>query len=147
MFCILIVSECVWICQNIIWLKQKHLRKPQWSNSNYGTQNKWKMGENCLIKLTANKTCPVLIVPALLDYCFSFSVNKTNLVHADNNLASSGRKKLGLLIAIPRWWQRNIAESKTVRPGKGLTCYDCCYYLAQSDTAADIIRVENTPPR
>lgn len=44
-------------------------------------------------KLAVYKTHPLLIVLAPLEYDFPFKANITNMVHADDNLASSRHKR------------------------------------------------------
>lgn len=75
----------------------------------------------------------MLIALVPLEYCFPFTVNKTNMVHVDDNLASSQDKN---------WTASHsstlMAELDCRNPNsqtrKGLTCYDCCHYITQSDT-------------
>lgn len=78
----------------------------------------------------------MLIVLVSLEYYFTFKANKTNMVHVDDNLASPGHKKSTAprssapMAELDRRNQNSLTR-------KGLTCYDCRHYIAQSDTETD----------
>lgn len=77
----------------------------------------------------------MLIVLVSSEYYFTFNTNKINMVHVDDNLISGRRNS-----PTPcNCWL--VAESERRNQNtpsrKGLTCYDYCYYTAQSDTGCD----------
>lgn len=95
--------------------------------------NKWK---NPLTTSGGYKTHPMLIVLESLEYYFTFVAKITNMLHVDDNLASYGCKKCtasrsSTLMAELHWRNQNNLTRNS------LTCYDCCHYIAQSDTETD----------
>lgn len=84
---------------------------------------------------SVHKIKHILIVLVSSEYYFSFSTSKINMFHTDDNLTSAHRNSS----ASCNCWL--VAESERRNQNtpsrKGLTCYDYCYYTAQSDTGSD----------
>lgn len=82
------------------------------------------------------KTHLALIVLPPFEYGFTSNITKQTQLHVDDNLASPGQRASPLHAN-----STPMAELDSRNPNsltrKGLTCYDCCYYTAPSDTGAD----------
>lgn len=82
------------------------------------------------------ETHPLLIVLVPLQYYFSFNANQRNMVHVDDNLASSGHKTSTASLSCTTMAELDWRNQNSLTR-KGLACYDCCHYIAQSDTETD----------
>lgn len=81
------------------------------------------------------KIKPILIVLVCSECYFTFNTNKINMVHVDDNLTSGRRNSPG---SCNCWLVAESERRNQNTPSrKGLTCYDYCYYTAQSDTGSD----------
>lgn len=99
------------------------------------TTEKFQFSDKLSLCVEKKKVYLVVIVLAPFEYRFTSNITKQTQLHVDDNLASP-RHCVSPLHANSTPMAELDSRNPNSLTRKGLTCYDCCYYTAPSDTGA-----------